>query len=348
MPECEVRASARPDSSGAGGWGRVRAALLRRRPWSDLPVELGLGVCLCTMLSWLGGLDWRLDLFCHFRWQYAWLLVAIAGLLTVAPRRHRPAWWVHVVIAGFALANVGVVSSAWWPRPTPPGEDWPRMRVLSLNVHTANTRMSAAVAAILASDADMVLLMEVNDTWVAGLSGLAGRYPHHVLAPQEDNFGMALYSRWPLTGGVESSVAGGGVPLVDVRVSVPDMDIRFIGIHTLPPVNRAYAAGRDAQLLELVARLANDAGPTVVAGDLNCTPWSPHFRRLLAETGLRDSRNGFGIGASWPRQFPAICRIPIDHVLHSAGLAVASRRLGPDIGSDHLPVICDLVWLPMD
>jgi hypothetical protein len=86
-------------------WGRFRAACLRPRPWSDLPQEMGLGVCLCTVLAWLGELDWRLELFSHFRWQYAWLLAAIAGLLAVVPRRHRPAWWVHGIITGFAVAN---------------------------------------------------------------------------------------------------------------------------------------------------------------------------------------------------------------------------------------------------
>jgi endonuclease/exonuclease/phosphatase (EEP) superfamily protein YafD len=304
---------------------------------------MGLGICLCTVLAWLGELDWRLDLFSSFRWQYAWMLALIAGLLAVVPRRHRPVWWLHAVITGFAVANFAVVLPAWWPRPTVPAEEGSRLRVLSLNVHTANTRIAEAEAAILAADADVVLLMEVNNAWVAGLSGLAKQYPHRLLAPQEDNFGMALYSRLPMTGDVETSVVGNGVPFVDVRLATPSGEIRFLGIHTLPPINREYAMARDSQLLEVVALLADEPGPVILAGDLNCTPWSPHFRRMLAKTGLRDSRNGFGMGASWPTLFPAPCRIPIDHVLHSAGLTVKARRLGPDGGSDHRPVICELI-----
>jgi endonuclease/exonuclease/phosphatase (EEP) superfamily protein YafD len=37
-------------------------------------------------------------------------------------------------------------------------------------------------------------------------------------------------------------------------------------------------------------------------------------------------------------------RLPIDHILIGPGLAVLDRRLGPDTGSDHLPVVADLAW----
>ena len=35
---------------------------------------------------------------------------------------------------------------------------------------------------------------------------------------------------------------------------------------------------------------------------------------------------------------PAPLRIPIDYALHSGGLAVTGYALGPDVGSDHLPI----------
>jgi endonuclease/exonuclease/phosphatase family metal-dependent hydrolase len=36
-------------------------------------------------------------------------------------------------------------------------------------------------------------------------------------------------------------------------------------------------------------------------------------------------------------------RIPIDHMLVSCSIGVASRRIERDVGSDHLPVVVDLV-----
>jgi endonuclease/exonuclease/phosphatase (EEP) superfamily protein YafD len=37
-----------------------------------------------------------------------------------------------------------------------------------------------------------------------------------------------------------------------------------------------------------------------------------------------------------------LLQVSIDHLLHSSELAVADRRLGPPLGSDHLPLVVDL------
>ena len=81
--------------------------------------------------------------------------------------------------------------------------------------------------------------------------------------------------------------------------------------------------------------------PTILLGDLNTTPWSHHFRRLLKQTRLLDSLRGHGVQGSWPSFLPAPLRIPIDHVLHSPEVAITGRAIGPDANSDHLPVIVD-------
>jgi len=38
---------------------------------------------------------------------------------------------------------------------------------------------------------------------------------------------------------------------------------------------------------------------------------------------------------------PGSLRIPLDNCLVSEEVAVAGRRVGPDIGSDHLPLVVD-------
>jgi endonuclease/exonuclease/phosphatase (EEP) superfamily protein YafD len=77
-------------------------------------------------------------------------------------------------------------------------------------------------------------------------------------------------------------------------------------------------------------------------GDFNATPWSPPYRRLLARSGLCDSRAGFGIQATFPAA-SSIVRIPIDHLLASCSVGTADRHIERDVGSDHLPVVIDLV-----
>jgi endonuclease/exonuclease/phosphatase (EEP) superfamily protein YafD len=77
-------------------------------------------------------------------------------------------------------------------------------------------------------------------------------------------------------------------------------------------------------------------------GDFNATPWSRPYRRLHNGTGTCDTRAGYGVQASYPAD-SWLLRIPIDHVLASCNVGVRDRRIGPDVGSDHLPVIVDLV-----
>jgi hypothetical protein len=46
----------------------------------------------------------------------------------------------------------------------------------------------------------------------------------------------------------------------------------------------------------------------------------------------------------WPTWAPSFLRVPIDHIFVSSSWRVIDRRLGPMVGSDHLPVLVDLQW----
>lgn len=83
--------------------------------------------------------------------------------------------------------------------------------------------------------------------------------------------------------------------------------------------------------------------PLVVAGDFNLPVESAIFRRHWG--GFTDAFESSGTGFGWSRREGRLMRIRIDHVV---GNAFAPRPvgawLGPDAGSDHLPVIADLRW----
>jgi endonuclease/exonuclease/phosphatase (EEP) superfamily protein YafD len=91
----------------------------------------------------------------------------------------------------------------------------------------------------------------------------------------------------------------------------------------------------------VAALAAKESGPVVVAGDLNMSPWSPFFSRLVKASGLTDSEPGFGFQPTWPTYQP-ILYLPLDHVLVSRDVIVADRRTAADVGSDHLPVVIDI------
>jgi endonuclease/exonuclease/phosphatase (EEP) superfamily protein YafD len=105
--------------------------------------------------------------------------------------------------------------------------------------------------------------------------------------------------------------------------------------------DRLFRARND-QLRALAHLAAGLEPPKVLIGDFNLSPWSPFFPPLLKQAGLVNARDGFGILPTWPTFFvPAM--IPLDHCLVSPEARVTNIETGPDIGSDHLPLIIDLL-----
>lgn len=318
----------------------VRAHSVPRRALSGLAALMVFGTCLFSLAGHLGGIDWRLDLASHFRVHYA--VVAALGLaLALGLRQRRVA-----AVAGLLLAAELVqVAPFWLARPAAPGD--PALRLVHFNVLTSNPRKAEAVAWLTEAGADLVVVQEVDAAWAAALATMPG---HAVIesAPRADNFGMALLVRRDLSDMVvrtwrEELVPG--IPALAAELAVAGRRIAVLAVHTLPPVGRANADRRDAQLAAAAAWASEQRAARrvpIVLGDLNASPFSAPFRVLLA-AGLVDSLRGFGLQASWPVG-PPLPRIAIDHCLHDRALVTTARALGPALGSDHLPLRVDLSW----
>jgi endonuclease/exonuclease/phosphatase family metal-dependent hydrolase len=113
--------------------------------------------------------------------------------------------------------------------------------------------------------------------------------------------------------------------------------------HPNSPTSMARMVERDSQigLLATPVSALQNWYHVVLVGDFNATTSCRSIRSLLATTEFRDTRQGFGVQDSWPTWFwpLAIC---IDQGFVSGGVHVHDRRTGPNVGSDHLPVILEL------
>lgn len=98
---------------------------------------------------------------------------------------------------------------------------------------------------------------------------------------------------------------------------------------------------RNEQLEELV-KTVDTTTPTILIGDLNTSCWGSSFKRLLKNSKLKNSSKGFGFQPTWPAGTP-ILFTAIDHMLHSDNIVIVDRRIGKNVGSDHLPLIVDFV-----
>jgi endonuclease/exonuclease/phosphatase (EEP) superfamily protein YafD len=121
----------------------------------------------------------------------------------------------------------------------------------------------------------------------------------------------------------------------------PNGPFTVFGVHLRAPTTPRRAAARNQELRELAARSAAVAGPLIVAGDFNTTPYSPYFTEWLEQSGLTDSRRGRSLSISWPTTLPWL-GIPIDHVTVNDAFTIVSHRRLPNFDSDHFGVLVEL------
>jgi endonuclease/exonuclease/phosphatase (EEP) superfamily protein YafD len=280
---------------------------------------------------------WVLELPGHFRAHIALAAVLVTGVFfAIRAWRHGAA---AVVVTAFLAAPI---LSLWVPAESQARAAAHGLRILAINVHTANRSHAAVRELVMASDADIVGLQEVDGRWMGALQEVKTRYPHIVMRPRDDNFGIALLSRFPLERTEVRSLVRESVPYVVTHLGFRGRPLTIVLAHPVPPARGSYVALRNRQLEEL-ARVRGEFSERefVLVGDLNTSPWSLAYRRLIEQTGLRNAAQGFGYRPTWPAQMPWLM-IPIDHFLVSPGLEVLDHRVGTLVGSDHLPITIEL------
>jgi len=295
---------------------------------------IGVPPMLGTLFASAARFGWALDLFSHWRMQYSCLLAASAVLLLAARR-----WRLALLPAAFAALNLALVVPVYWG-----GGDHAAhgrtYRLVSANIEASNTQSAKVLDLIRREDPDIAILIEFTPRWMDELHDLDARYPVHLLLPHKDNFGIALYSRLPLTAWEPLEAFDADLRGVRASFSLDGRPLTLIAVHAAPPIGNSASRLRNRQLRQLGDLAAGAQAPLLLAGDLNTSPWSPHFGDLLKASRLRDSRRGFGIQATWPAPIWPM-RTPIDHCLVSPGIRVVDRRVGADTGSGHLPIVVD-------
>jgi len=299
----------------------------------------GLVVCVATVVGFLGRVHWFLDLFSHFRVQYL-LTLAVLAVLLLSLRARKSA----LLLGMFAAINLALVAPLYWGGQTAKAGSGSVLRAMVLNINRRQGDPRRIRQAIEDADPDVLVLVELSPEWFERLRWLRERYAHSWIEARSDDFGIALFSKLPLINPRTVSPVEGGVPTIVATVDTGRNKLRLIAAHPLPPVRATYAQRRNEQLGAL-ARLAEADEPVLLLGDLNTTPWNYYFRRLLKQSGLGDSSRGFGVQPTWPAQNPLFW-IPIDHCLHSPEISIVDRRVGPNVGSDHYPLIVDFVVGP--
>jgi endonuclease/exonuclease/phosphatase (EEP) superfamily protein YafD len=293
------------------------------------------------MAKLLARYDWRADLLTHF--ESPAFFLTIFALVIALWRKSRIAGVLLLLLAAVQFEPLARYSLRNPVQPSRQGAR--RFKILMVNVLFSNQDYRSLSELIERETPDAVGLVEATPSWIKGLSKVREGFPYRIEAPDVDGAtGLALwFRREPIAIHPPRTPIRGGWPYLKATIDWPDGPLELWLVHPSNPLRRRGELG-NRELVELAKSIGEQLGPRVVVGDLNCTEGSPYFSDFLRESRLRDSRYGFGKQPSWLQSWP-FC-IPIDHAFVSRELAVVRRRLGPSIGSDHLPLVLEIAPAP--
>jgi endonuclease/exonuclease/phosphatase (EEP) superfamily protein YafD len=217
------------------------------------------------------------------------------------------------------------------------------VRVLLMNVLSSNQNTDAVIDRINHYQPDILALEEITPRWFAALYDRLGPdYPYQLHAVRDDNFGIWLLSKLPISS--EEIIPWGPrqLPSATFRVRVDERWTRVVALHPMSPGGPGGVRWRNAQLRQIAERFEASDEPLLVVGDLNTTSFAPVFREFVRRLRLGDSRRGFGLQNSWPGFSFTPFMITLDHCLVSDDWQVVHRETGNYTGSDHLPVYVEL------
>ncbi len=302
-----------------------------------------LFISICSLSGVLSALIfgsslWLFDIVFLF-WPYV-TLSAFCLLLATFLLGERPARLLC------SLAFLASLMPFFMQPQAPQGAADRNLRVISANLLMHNDAEPGGFLRFLTEQQpDVLFLQETEDRWQKAIaaSGLFG-YPSSSNLPARDD--MKVFSRLPILSEVRLSSAQAyeRYPMRLVLGTENDPLILY-ALHPDTPRSPARWKGRNAYLDGLADAVLSEkeGAKLILAGDWNTPPWSPYFARFFEKSGLFFARaSNVPVMTRFSRRLPFRFGSMIDHIAVSGALRLASWRVGPDFGSNHIPVVADL------
>jgi endonuclease/exonuclease/phosphatase (EEP) superfamily protein YafD len=222
------------------------------------------------------------------------------------------------------------------------------LSVLCANVLMSNRNAPGLAGLIEENDPDLIFMAETDAWWQQAMQHLETTHPYHLQQPQDNTYGLLLFSRLELLDARIQFLVEDDVPSVHARVRLRcGQEVELRCLHPRPPApgesNRSTE--RDAELLIVGKEIKALPLPAIVCGDLNDVAWSRTNDLFCAISGLLDPRIGRGFFHTFHSE-RFWMRFPLDHVFHSAHFRLVHFRRLRHWGSDHFPVFIQLRYEP--
>jgi endonuclease/exonuclease/phosphatase (EEP) superfamily protein YafD len=294
---------------------------------------------IATLCATLATQHWFLELFSHFAPHYfVFALFCTLGLVWLR------IWRWAVAACALVFWNGYPVARALLQERASPAVVSQQFTVFHFNVGLNHEQPQRIVSFLQrrANDIDVVVLLEAGDEFGTALDELKELFPHQIRRLENSPFGIAMASRHALEAAAVSLLPSPLFPHIEATLRLPGRAtaLAIYAVHAPPPISGEMAEARNSKLDHIARLAARQAQSTpIVVGDFNLTPWSPYFRRFVAASGLRDARTPYRFDHTWPVTFDnASIGIAVDHSFAHPSLPLLKRTIGPDLGSDHMPV----------
>ena len=333
--------------SRAGGGPAALVACLRSFAWS-----VALFALAAMAAGFLGLLSPQADFLNQFAPLWSLAGLAAAAALFGLSRRRRTTTAVAVLLAAASAVLMGpeFVERLRSRRAPPPHQ----VRVVQFNVWGSNRTPREAAAWVLAQRADIVVLEEAAGLAQGIVGGLAPHYPFKVTCRGQRRCSTLILSR-------VAPVASAGLAKGDAenrkalsaawaRYDLGGRSITVFAAHLARPWPWGRQAEDRRQLIEEVRKLPDQN--LILVGDFNTTPWTFAGKRQDEALGMRRITRAL---FTWPlyvrpgyvKAYPMFPVLPIDQAYLRPGLLPVAVSGGPNLGSDHRPVVIDLAWAPL-
>ncbi|MBE0595445.1 MAG: endonuclease/exonuclease/phosphatase family protein [Gemmatimonadales bacterium] len=283
-----------------------------------------------------------------------WLLLLPAVALAVpAIKWDRP---LLVPIAGTVLIVLGPVMGlrTGWQAWLTGGDTARDVRIVSLNAEGGRPLTMALTDMLLRWRADVLAIQECGPRIEEAFQFLEEWHT-------DATGSLCVVSRYPITRvdampreGFE--VAGGAAMVVTYRLEAQPVPIHLTNIHLETPraglekIRAGDLAGgiptlegkstlREIEQSRAARWIEQFPHPQIVAGDFNSPPESPIYRHAWAEWTNTFSVAGRGFGYT---RMNGWIQARIDHILVDDTWKVVRAWVGPDVGSDHKPMLATI------
>jgi endonuclease/exonuclease/phosphatase (EEP) superfamily protein YafD len=222
------------------------------------------------------------------------------------------------------------------------------LSLLLANVKMDNRNSARLKESIAAADPDVILIVEADAWWESELDGFGNSHPFTVRQPQNNTYGMLLYSKLELFRPDVRFLIEEDVPSIRAIVKLPEgTEVEIHCLHPRPPVPQetAQSTERDAELMVVGRETKGKELPIVVMGDLNDVAWSRTNYLFQKISGLVDPRIGRGLYNSFHAEY-FFLRFPLDHFFHSTHFRLIELKRLAYFGSDHFPMYIRLSYEP--